>query len=171
MCTFNTLLKTLTVLWALAEQHPMVHVSPDPWRWCDQFVSFELVLHFKKNLRPRVEMTLFTLVFHMQLRSWKLKLQPKKIMSYLDKRHVTHRLSSITSSSLTHSHSHTHAHTHTHSNITSNADHTADGYLFPFLFFLLSYTVQSTYVGFISICTFKTAWITVSLERTQIRCD
>lgn len=96
----------------------------------------------------------------MQLRSWKLKLQPK-IMSYLDKRHVArhHALSSmiIFSFSLSHSHSHTHSHTHKHSHtdITSNAD----GYFLPFLFFLLSYSVQSTYVGFISICTFKTAWI------------
>lgn len=148
MCTFITLLKTLTVLWALSEQL-IVHVSTDPWRWCDRFIIWTF-LALQKESQVKSRNDIIYTGFHMQLRSWKLKLQPK-VMSYLEKRHVTHHpaLSSMNTHSLCLCHSHTQ--THIHTNITSNADHTADGHLF--LFLLLSYSVQSTYVGFVSIFT------------------
>lgn len=58
--------------------------------------------------------------FHMQLRSWKLKLQPN-VMSYPDKRHVTHHPASariLKCLSLPHTHTNTHTH------FTSNTGHT-----------------------------------------------
>lgn len=62
-CALSSLIKTLTVLWALSEQFPIVHVSTDPWTWCDRFYNLNFSCISKKSLRSRVEMTLFTLVF------------------------------------------------------------------------------------------------------------
>lgn len=80
MCTFITLLKTLTVLWALSEQLPIVHVSTDPWRGCDRFYNLNF-LAFQKESQVKSRNDIIYTGFHMQLRSWRLKLQPK-IMSY-----------------------------------------------------------------------------------------
>lgn len=137
------------------------------------FYNLNFSFPFQKESQVKSRNDIIYTGFHMQLRSWKLKLQPE-IMSYLDKRHVTHyhALPSMNIFSLSASHTLTRTHSLAlkHTNITSNADHIADGYLFLFLFFLLSYSVRSTYVGLISICTFKTAWIMVSLKEL-IRCD
>lgn len=67
-------LKTLTVSWALSEQ--LLHVSTDPWRWCDKSHNLNFPC-ISKSLRSRVEMALFTLVFTCSSEAGSLKLQPK----------------------------------------------------------------------------------------------
>ena len=172
---FHHPLKNINSIVSTIWQLPIVHVSTDwPMKVVWQIFIIWTFLAFQKESQVKSRNDIIYTGFHMQLRSWKLKLQPK-IMSYLDKRHVTHyhALSSmiIFSFSLSHTHTLTHTHTNTHILISLQTLITPlMGYLFPFLFFLLSYSVQSTYVGFISICTFKTAWVTLSLKEL-IRCD
>ena len=134
------------------------------FEWKSHNLNFSCISKKESQVKSRNDI-IYT-GFHMQLRSWKLKLQPK-IMSYLDKRHVTHyhALSSMIVFSLSLTHTHKHTHTHTQTDITSNADHTADGYLFPFLFFLFKLQCPKHLCWF--ICTFKTAWLTVIIERTD----
>lgn len=140
-------------MWALFEQLPIVQVSTDSWIWCDRLYNSNFSCISKKSLRSSVEMTLFTLVFHMQLRSWKLKLQPK-IMSYLDKRHVAGYHALIKHDyflSVSQSFSLTHSHTSTQPLITPLM-----GICFRFFSSFWVTIVQSTYVGFIiSICKFR----------------
>lgn len=161
MYTFDTLLKSIT-----SEQLSIVCVSTDPLRWCDRFYNLNLTC-----ISRRVEMTLYTLGFHMQLRSWKLKLQPKKkkkkkIMSYLDKRHVTHithfqawLFSLCLIFDLSHSQMHARFKRWSHS-----------CQVFVSFSFLPIRLQCPKHLCWISICTFKTAWITVSLKEL-VRCD
>ena len=133
-------------------------------------------LAFQKESQVKSRNDIIYTGFHMQLRSWKLKLQPK-IMSYLDKRHVTHyhALSSmiVFSLSLSHSHKHTltltHTHTHTHTQISLQTLITPlMGICFHFFSSFLSYSVQSTYVG--SFVHLKLHDLRLSLKEL-IRCD
>lgn len=142
MCTFITLLKTLTVLWALSEQL-IVHVSTDQWRWCDRFIIWTfLALQKESQVKSRND-SIYT-GFHMQLRSWKLKLQPSHVLSREKTCHPPFlSLSSMNTHSVSLSLSHTNTHTHKH--------HFKRWWAF--LFILLSFSVQSTYVGFVSIFT------------------
>lgn len=71
-------------------------------------------LPFQKESQVESRNDIIYTGFHMQLRSWKLKLQPE-IMSYLDKRHVTHyhALSGMNISFLSVSHTHSYTLTRT----------------------------------------------------------
>lgn len=143
--TLITCLDTFTVVWGLCEQLLLVHVSTDPLRWHDRLYNLNFSCIKKKSQVKSRNDNIYT-GFHMQLRSWKLKLQPK-IMSYLIKTchtpsHTRFQARSLSFFVSLKTHTNRHTHTQTHTNITSSADHTADGHLFPLLSLPFKLTVS-----------------------------
>lgn len=115
---FHHPLKNINSIVSTIWQLPIVHVSTDwPMKVVWQIFIIWTFLAFQKESQVKSRNDIIYTGFHMQLRSWKLKLQPK-IMSYLDKRHVTLSRSLkhdyFIFLSLSHTHTLTHTETHTY---------------------------------------------------------